>query len=154
MTDLMNKGFLRPSASPYNAPVLFVRKKDGTLRLCVDYRMLNMQTVKDRFPLPLIEDILETVGSAKVFSKLDLMADYHQIRMANEDIAKTAFSSDSGHYEWTVMPFRLTNAPATFQKFMNNILAPVRGKCAMMYIDDIIIYSATKEEHILGNPYL
>ena len=147
IAELIEQGFIRPSASPYNAPVLFVKKKDGSLRLCVDYRLLNDETVKDRFPLPLIDEIFDTVGSAKVFSKLDLMSGFYQIRAANEDIQKTAFSTSNGHYEWNVMPFGLTNAPATFQRFMNKILQPCLGKFALVYIDDIIIYSKTVEEH-------
>ena len=147
VAELIEQGFIRPSTSPYNAPVLFVKKKDGSLRLCVDYRLLNDETVKDRFPLPLIDEIFDTVGSAKIFSKLDLMSGFYQIRVAGEDIPKTAFSTASGHYEWTVMPFGLTNAPATFQRFMNQILQPYLGKFALVYIDDIIIYSNTIEEH-------
>ena len=148
IAELIEQGFIRPSASPYNAPVLFVKKKDESLRMCIDYRLLNDETVKDRFPLPLIDEIFDTVGSAKVFSKLDLMSGFYQIRVAEEDIPKTAFSTSNGHYEWTVMPFGLTNAPATFQRFMNHILQPCLGKFALVYIDDIIIYSNTVEEHV------
>lgn len=145
--ELLAKGFIKPSNSPFNAPVLFVKKKDGTLRLCTDFRLLNNETIKDRFPLPRIDEILDTVSNAKIFSKLDLLSGYFQVRIKEEDIAKTAFSTPTGHYEWVVMPFGLSNAPSTFQRFMNQVLQPYLNKFVMVYLDDIVIYSNSVKEH-------
>lgn len=145
--ELLAQGFIKPSTSPFNSPVLFVKKKDGTLRMCVDYRLLNNNTVKDKFPLPRIEELTTCFGNATVFSKLDLMSGYFQVRVDEEDMEKTAFSTDHGHYEWVVMPFGLTNAPSTFQRMMNQVLAPFINKFVQVYLDDIIIYSSSVEEH-------
>lgn len=147
VNELLKKGFIRESTSPFNAPVLFVKKKTGELRLCIDYRLLNLHTVKDKFPMPLIDDILTTLGNAKIFSKLDLKSGYHQLRINPQDIEKTAFSSPTNHYEWVVMPFGLTNAPSTFQRAMNTTLKDFIGKFVQVYLDDILIYSTTAEEH-------
>lgn len=146
--DLLKKGFIKESDSPYNAPVLFVKKKSGELRMCVDYRLLNLHTIKDRFPLPLIEEVLNNLGHSKVFSKLDLRSGYHQVRIHEDDTTKTAFSTPTNHYEWLVMPFGLTNAPATFQRMMNKILHPFLHKFVEVYLDDIIIYSQSYTEHL------
>lgn len=147
VSQLMRQGFIRPSASPFNSPVLFVKKKDGSLRLCIDYRALNENTIKDKFPIPDIERLTTDLGTANVYSKLDLMSGYYQVRIAEQDIEKTAFSTDSGHFEWIVMPFGLTNAPSTFQRMMNNVLQPYISKFVKVYIDDILIYSQSVEEH-------
>ncbi|MDN6032746.1 MAG: hypothetical protein L0I26_10030 [Lactococcus lactis] len=144
---LLQQGFIRESSSPYNSPVLFVRKKDKSLRMCVDYRLLNNNTIKDKFPLPRIEQLISRFGQAKVYSKLDLMSGYYQVRIAEEDIEKTAFSTDYGHYEWVVMPFGLTNAPATFQRMMNTVLKDYLNKFVQVYLDDIFIYSTSFDEH-------
>lgn len=146
--DLLQKGFIVPSTSPYSAPVLFVKKSDGSLRLCVDYRLLNMRTIRNKFPLPVIDDLIDQLGNAKWFSKLDLMSGYHQIRINPNDEHKTGFSTRSGHYQFRVMPFGLTNAPATFQSYMNQVFQPFLFKFVVVYLDDILVYSDSKEAHM------
>jgi hypothetical protein len=143
---LLSKDLIRPSSSPYGAPVLFARKKDGTLRLCIDYRLLNKITVRDRYPLPDIAELLDRLAGAKMFSKLDLRSGYHQVRMAERDVEKTAFTTHLGAFEWLVMPMGLTNAPATFQRLMNDVLRPFHA-FARVYLDDIVIFSASAAEH-------
>jgi Reverse transcriptase (RNA-dependent DNA polymerase)/RNase H-like domain found in reverse transcriptase/Integrase zinc binding domain/Chromo (CHRromatin Organisation MOdifier) domain len=147
LRSLLQKGLIEPSSSPYGAPVLFVAKKDGSLRMCIDYRALNKITVKNRYPIPRIDDLLDQLNGAKVFSSLDLMSGYWQIRMDPADVPKTAFRVPQGHYQWKVMPFGLTNAPAKFQSVMNTILRPLIGKCVLVYLDDILIFSRSAVEH-------
>ena len=144
---LLERGYIRPSNSPYGAPVLFAPKKDGKLRLCLDFRGLNNQTVKDKYPLPRDQDIFDQLQGAKYFSSLDALWGYWQIRIADDSIHKTAVRTPLGSYEFLVMPFGLTNAPATFQRFMEQVLREHIAKFCMVYIDDIIIYSKTEEEH-------
>lgn len=148
--ELLDKGYIRPSKSPYGAPVLFVKKKGGALRMCIDYRALNKITIKNRAPLPRVDDILDRLQKAKVFTSLDLRSGYYQVRIAEGDIPKTAFRTMYGHYEFVVMPFGLTNAPATFQTMMNQILmlTGLLGKSVEAYLDDVLIYTETVEEHI------
>ncbi|KAJ9507837.1 hypothetical protein QJQ45_019250, partial [Haematococcus lacustris] len=147
LDDLLAKGFIRPSTSPFAAPVLFVRKKDGSLRLCVDFRALNQQTLKNRYPLPRIDDLLDQLSGAQVFSKIDLRSEYHQIRVAEDDIPKTAFRTRYGHYEFTVLPFGLCNAPATFQQLMNDVFKPHLDDFVLVYLDDILVFSKSAADH-------
>jgi hypothetical protein len=147
LQDLLNKGFIRPSSSPWGCPAIFVKKKDQTLRLCVDYRPLNEVTIKNKYPLPRIDLLFDQLSGAKVFSKIDLRSGYHQIRIRPEDIPKTAFTTRYGLYEYLVMSFGLTNAPAHFLYLMNSVFMPELDKFVVVIIDDILIYSKTKEEH-------
>src|SRR5258706_8455070 len=138
---------MRASSSTVAAPILFVRKKDGTLRLCVDYRGLNAVTVKDRYPLPLISEALDRLKSAQWYTSLDIKEGYHHIRIAEGDEWKTAFRTRYGLFEYTVMPFGLTNAPATFQHWINEILYEVQDVSCIVYLDDILIYSDNLDQH-------
>ena len=147
LKELTESGFIQPSKSPYGAPVLFVRKKDGSLRMCIDYRALNKLTVKNKYPLPRIDECLDRLAGAKVFSKLDLRAGYHQILVAPEDVPKTAFRTRYGSFEFRVLPFGLTNAPATFQALMNTVFSDLLDTCVVVYLDDILVYSSSEEEH-------
>ncbi|XP_052117210.1 uncharacterized protein LOC127747411 [Arachis duranensis] len=147
LKDLLDAGFIRPSKAPYGAPVLFQKKHDGSLRLCIDYRALNKVTIKNKYPIPLIADLFDQLGRAKWFSKLDLRSGYHQVRIANGDEPKTMCVTRYGSYEWLVMPFGLTNAPATFCTLMNEIFQPYLDRFVVVYLDDIVVYSNTLEEH-------
>jgi hypothetical protein len=147
LAELEAAGFIRPSKSPFGAPILFVKKKDGTMRMCVDYRALNRITIKNSYPLPRVDELFDRLQGARYFSKIDLRSGYHQIRIAPEDVPKTAFRTRYGHYEFTVLPFGLTNAPATFMHLMHQALRPLLDECALVFLDDILIYSKTLEEH-------
>ncbi|GJT26640.1 putative reverse transcriptase domain-containing protein [Tanacetum coccineum] len=147
LKELSDKGFIRPSSSPWGAPVLFVKKKDGSFRMCIDYRELNKLTVKNRYPLPRIDDLFDQLQGSSVYSKIDLRSGYHQLRVREEDILKTAFRTRYGHYEFQVMSFGLTNAPAVFMDLMNRVCKPYLDKFVIVFIDDILIYSKNKQEH-------
>ncbi|GBG72556.1 hypothetical protein CBR_g12126 [Chara braunii] len=148
LDDLLEKGWIRPSSSPYGAPVLFIRKKSKYLGLCIDYRKLNVQTIRNVGPLPCIDDLLERLGGAKFFSKLDLKSGYHQLEIRKEDRYKTPFKTWYGHFKWLVMPFGLTNAPATFQAAMATEFRHMLDRFVLIYLDDILVYSRSLEEHV------
>ncbi|XP_058211484.1 uncharacterized protein LOC131323652 [Rhododendron vialii] len=147
LQDLVDKGFIRPSTSPWGAPALFVKKKEGTLRLYIDYRQLNRVTIKNRYPLPRIDDLFDQLRGSICFLKIDLRSGYHQLRVRDSDIPKTAFRTRYGHSEFVVMPFGLTNAPAVFMCLMNKIFTPYLDKFVVVFIDDILVYSPTEKEH-------
>ncbi|GKA97366.1 putative reverse transcriptase domain-containing protein, partial [Tanacetum coccineum] len=147
LQELSDKGFIRPNSLPCGAPVLFVKKKDGSFRMCIDYRELNKLTVKNRYPLPRIDDLFDQLQGSSVYSKIDLQSGYHPLRVREEDILKTAFRTHYGHYEFQVMPFGLTNAPVVFMNLMNRVCKPYLDKFVIVFIDDILIYSKNKEEY-------
>ncbi|KAL0554375.1 hypothetical protein IC582_008294 [Cucumis melo] len=147
LQELLDKGFIRPSVSPWGAPVLFVKKKDGSMRLCIDYRELNKVTVKNHYPLPRIDDLFDQLQGATVFSKIDLRSGYHQLRIRDSDILRTAFRSRYGYYEFIVMSFELTNAPAVFMDLMNRVFKDFLDTFVIVFIDDILIYTKTEAEH-------
>nr|GFA21513.1 putative reverse transcriptase domain-containing protein [Tanacetum cinerariifolium] len=142
-----NKGFIRPSSSPWGAPFLFVKKKDGSFRMCIDYQELNKLTVKNRYPLPRIDDLFDQLQGSSIYSKIYLRSGYHQLRVREQDIAKMVFQTRYGHYEFQVMPFGLTNAPAVFMDLMNRVCKPYLDKFVIVFIDDIIFYSKDEKEH-------
>jgi hypothetical protein len=148
LKEQLSQDWIEPSVSPWGSPILFAQKKGGTLRMCVDYRALNKYTVKNRYPLPRADDLFDSLHGAKYFSSLDLASGYHQIRIAEEDRPKTAFRTPFGHFQYKVLSFGLTNAPATFQAAMDAMLGPLIGKGVLVYLDDILIYSETWEEHL------
>ncbi|GJS05309.1 putative reverse transcriptase domain-containing protein [Tanacetum coccineum] len=147
LQELSNKGFIRPSSSSWGAPVLFVKKKDGSFWMCIDYRELNKPTVKNQYPLPRINELFDQLQGSRVYSKIDRRSGYHQLRVREEDIPKTAFRTYYGHYEFQVMSFGLTNAPTIFIDLMNRVCKPYLDKFMIVFIDDILIYSKSEEEH-------
>ena len=147
LEELQRIGFIRPSSSPWGAPVLFVKKKDGSMRLCVDYRALNEVTIKNKYPLPRIDDLFDQLKGARYFSKIDLRSGYFQLKIREGDIPKTAFVTRYGQFEFTVMSFGLTNAPAYFMNLMNKVFMDELDKFVVVFIDDILIYSKSIQEH-------
>ena len=143
----MDKEYIWPSVSPWGEPILFVKNKDDTLRVCIDYRQLNKVSIKKKYPLPRINDLFDQVGGAKIFPKLDLWSGYHQVRIKDHDINKTSFQTRYRHYEFAVIPSGLTNAPTTFMCLMNNIFIQYLEKFVVAFIDDILVYSKIEEEH-------
>ncbi|TYK09834.1 Retrotransposon protein [Cucumis melo var. makuwa] len=147
LQELVDKGYIRPSVSPWGAPMVFVKKKDGTLRLCIDYRQLNKVIIRNKYHLPCIDDLFDQLRGAALFSKIDFRSKYHQLKVRESDIAKTAFRIRYRHYEFRVMPFGLTNAPAAFMDIMNRIFHQYLDQFLIVFIDDILVYSIDRESH-------
>ncbi|GKE54266.1 putative reverse transcriptase domain-containing protein, partial [Tanacetum coccineum] len=147
LQELSDIGFIRPSSSPWGAPVLFVKEKDGSFRMCINYRELNKLTVKNRYPLLRIDDLFDQLQGSRVYSKIDLRSGYHQLRVRDGDIPKTTFRTRYGHYEFQVMPFGLTNAPTVFMNLMNRVCKLYLDRFVIVFIDDILIYSKSRKEH-------
>jgi hypothetical protein len=144
---LLDLGLIRPSVSPWGAPVIFIRKKDGSWRLCIDCRQLNKAMIKNQYPLTRIDDLFDQMKGATVFSRIDLRSGYHQLRIKENDVPKTAFKTIFGHYEFTVLPFGLTNCPGVFMSLMNRVFCEYLDKFVQVFIDDILIYSQMMKEH-------
>jgi hypothetical protein len=147
LEDILNKGYIRPSVSPWGAPILFVKQKEGTLRLCIDFMQLNKVIVKKKYHLPRIDDLFDQLKDTTIFSKIDLRSSYHQVRIKEEDISKTSFRTRYGHYDFTVVSFGLTSAPVVFMCLMNGVFKNYLDKFVIVFLDDILIYSKSQEEN-------
>ena len=147
LQELLDKGFIRQSISPWGASILFAKKKGKTLRLCIDYRQLNRVTINNRYPLSRIDDLFDQLRGVRVYSKIDLRIGYHQLRVRETDISKTAFRTRYGHFEFTMTPFGLTNAPAAVMDLMYRVFQPYLGQFVVVFVDDILIYSQSEWEH-------
>ncbi|GMJ10754.1 hypothetical protein HRI_004744600 [Hibiscus trionum] len=147
LQEFLDRGFIRPSVSPWGAPVLFVKKKDGTMRMCIDYRQLNKLTIKNKYPLPRIDDLFDQFRGASVFSMIDLRSGYYQLKVKDVDVPKTAFRTRCEYYEFLVMSFGLTNAPAAFMDMMNRVFHEFLDQFVVVFIDDILVYSRTEDNH-------
>ena len=147
MQELLGMGFIRPSTSPWGASLFFSKKKDKTLQLCIDYRHLNKVTIKNRYPLLMIDELFDQLRGARVYSKIDLHTGYHQLRVKEEDIPKKAFKTRYGHFKFTVMPFELTNAPVAFMDLRHRVFQPYLDQFVVVFVDNILIYSNSEEEH-------
>lgn len=147
LQELLGKQFIRPRSSPWGAPILFIRKKDESHRICIDDRELNKLTMKNSYPLPRIDDLFDQLQGASWFSNIDLRSGYHQVRVREEDEEKTAFQTHYGHYEFVVIPFGLTNAPTIFMDLVNRVCRPMLDRSVIVFIDDILVYSKTREQH-------
>ena len=143
LEELLSKGFIQPSISPWGASVFFVKKKDGSLRLCIDYKMLNRVTIRNQYPLPMIDELFDQLQGSRVYSKIDLRSGYHQLRVQESDVPKTAFRTRYEHYEFLLMPFRLSNGPATFMDLMNRVFQQYLDRFVIIFIDDILVYSSS-----------
>ena len=143
----MSKRFIRSSISPWRAPVLFVKKKDGSLWLCIDYRKLTRVTIRNQYPFPRIDELFDQLQGSRVYSKIDLRSGYHQLRVQESDVPKIAFRTHYRHYEFLVMPFGLTNAPIPFMDLMNRVFRPYLDRFFIFFINDILVYSSSSEEH-------
>jgi hypothetical protein len=147
LEEILKKGYIHPSVSPWGAPILFMKKKDGALRLCIDFRQLNKVIVKNKYPLPRINDLFDQLRGAHIFSKIDLRSGYYQVRIKEEDIRKTTFRMRYKHYKFTVIPFELSSAPFIFMCFMNGVFKNYLDKFVLVFMDDILIYSKSEEEN-------
>jgi hypothetical protein len=147
LEELLKKDCIHPSVSPWGAQIIFLKNKDGMLRLCIDFRQLNKVTIKNKYPLPKIDDLFDQLKGARIFSKIDFKSSYHQVRINQEDVSKTTFRTRYGNYDFTIVPFGPSNAPIVFMCLMNGVFREYLEKFVIMFLDDILIYDKSEEEH-------